>query len=394
MAYIERGIKRTFENASRAYNAVAIVGARQAGKTTFLKEQIKQMNSSYLLFDDPDVRNLFEEDIKKFERQFIEGHDVAVLDEVQYCSDAGINLKYLVDKGRKIWITSSSEIILGKEILSYLVGRVSIIRLYPFSLAEFLAAKGQKEFTSSILERNVWEHITYGGYPKAVLAEDVETKKMILRDLYDTMMLKDVARAFSIEDIRTLEEFSRYLSVNIGRVVSYESISRTVKLSFQTLKKYLDALEKSYVIARVPPFYSNKAKEITKQPKIYFIDTGLRNSVAKTFSAEPDGNLFENYVFAELLKLGFSPKYWRTKAKAEVDFVVEKDRRIVPIEAKLNADPGRIERSLRSFIETYKPKTALVVAYKGERGEMSVGDCKVFFTDAMNMELLLSQAFP
>lgn len=392
MAYIEREIKGVFENASSIYNAVAVVGARQAGKTTFLKEQIKQFNSSYLLFDDPDVRNLFDEDIKKFERQFMEGYGVVVLDEAQYSKDAGIKLKYLVDTGRKIWITSSSEIILGKEILSYLVGRVSIIRLYPFSLAEFLAAKGQKEFTPNILERNIWEHMTYGGYPKAVLTEGIEMKKMILNDLYETVLLKDVARTFSIEDIRTLEEFSRYLSLNIGKVVSYESISRTVKLSFQTLKKYLDALEKSYVIARVQPFYSNKNKEITKQPKIYFIDTGLRNSASKTFSAEPGGDLFENYVFAELLKMGYSPKYWRTKAKAEVDFVIEKDRKIIPIEAKLNAEPGRIERSLRSFIETYKPKTALIVAYKGEKDKMSVGDCRVFFTDAMSMKLILRQS--
>ncbi len=394
MAYIEREIKEMFEKASTIYNIVAIVGARQAGKTTFLKEQMKRMNSSYVLFDDPDARIMFEEDVKKFERQFIEGYDMAILDEVQYCKDAGMKLKYLADKGRKMWITSSSEIILGKEVLSYLVGRVSIIKLYPFSLPEFLSAKGQKEIISPILERTVWEHMTYGGYPKVVMTEDVGMKKIILRDLFDTMMLKDVARTFVIEDMRSLEEFSRYLSLNIGRVISYESISRNIKLSFQTLKKYLDALEKSYVIARVQPFYSNKLKEITKQPKLYFIDTGLRNSVAKAFSAEQDGALFENYVFTELLKIGFSPKYWRTKAKAEVDFVVEKDGRIVPIETKLNAEPGRIERSLRSFIERYKPKTALVVAYKGKGGEMMVGSCKVIFTDALSMKQLLKNSTP
>jgi len=391
MMYVEREIREIFEKASGIYSIVAIVGARQAGKTTFLKEQIKRTNSSYVLFDDPDARTLFEEDVKKFERQYIEGYEAVVLDEVQYCEDAGTKLKYLADKGRKLWITSSSGIILGKEILSYLVGRVSIIRLYPFSITEFLAARGQKEVTSSILERNAWEHMTYGGYPKVVKTEDLEMKKMILRDLFETMILKDVARTFSIEDIRALEEFSRYLSLNIGKVISYESVSRNVKLSFQTLKKYLDALEKSYLIARVQPFYSNKTKEITKQPKIYFIDTGLRNSVAKAFSTESDGSLFENYVFAELLKIGFTPKYWRTKSKAEVDFVVEKDGGIVPIEAKLNAEQGRIERSLRSFIETYKPKTALIVAYKGEKGVMMAGNCKVVFTDVLNMRQTLGQ---
>lgn len=393
MVYIEREIKEAFERASGIYNIVAIVGARQAGKTTFLKEQMKGMNSSYVLFDDPDAKALFEEDIKKFERQYMEGFDTAVFDEVQYCKGAGTKLKYLADKGKKIWMTSSSEVILGKEILSYLVGRVSIIRLYPFSLAEFLTSKGQKEFTASILERNVWEHMTYGGYPKAAMADDIESKKMILKDLYDTMILKDAARAFSIEDVRALEEFSRYLSLNIGKQISYENISRDLKMSFQTLKKYMDALEKSYLIARVQPFYSNKTKEITKQPKIYFVDTGMRNNVARTFAAEPDGNLFENYVFSELLKMGFQPKYWRTKSKAEVDFVVEKNGKAVPIEAKLNAEPGRIEKSFRSFIEAYMPETALVVSYKGKKGEMIVNGCKIAFADALSMKQHLDNAF-
>ncbi|MBI5254027.1 MAG: ATP-binding protein [Euryarchaeota archaeon] len=381
--YVEREIKEIFKKVSKIYNIVAVVGARQSGKTTFLKERMKDVHSSYVLFDDPDVRALFEEDVKRFERQYVEGHEVTVLDEVQYCKDAGIKLKYLADRDKKIWVTSSSEIILGKEILSHLVGRVSIVKLYPFSLHEFLASKGQKELTSSILERNVWEHATYGGYPKVVVTEEIELKKIILRDLHDTMILKDVARTFSIEDIRTLEELVKYLSVNIGGVLSYESISRNIKISFQTLKKYLDAMEKSYLIVRVPPFYTNKTKEITKQPKVYFLDTGLRNIVSKTFNL--DGRLFENYVLSELIKMGFAPKYWRTKSKAEVDFVVEKDNTVVPIEAKLNAEPGRIERSLRSFIDAYKPKTAIVVAYKGAKGTMQVNDCNVIFTDALNM---------
>ncbi|MFZ2412025.1 MAG: DUF4143 domain-containing protein, partial [Candidatus Methanoperedens sp.] len=174
----------------------------------------------------------------------------------------------------------------------------------------------------------------------------------------------------------------------------YENISRDISLSFQTLKKYLDAMEKSYVIIRVPPFYTNKNKEITKQPKIYFVDTGLRNAVAKAFSTEITGNLFENYVLLELIKMGFAPKYWRTKSKAEVDFVIEKDNMIIPIEVKINAEPGRIKRSMRSFIETYQPEMALVVAYKGEKGEMKVNGCKVIFTDALGMrKLLLSETF-
>ncbi|MEM3402077.1 MAG: ATP-binding protein [Candidatus Hadarchaeales archaeon] len=386
--YIVREITEKFRAVEKVYNLIAVVGARQSGKTTFLKEQMKNVRSSYVLFDDPDARSLFEEDVKKFEKQYVEGYDVTVLDEVQQCKDAGRKLKYLADTGRRVWMTSSSEIILGKEILSHLVGRVSIIRLYPFSLPEFLIAKGQKEITQPILERSIWEHITYGGYPKVVLTDDVEMKKTILKDLYETMILKDVAQTFSIEDIRNLEEFVKYLSAGVGGALSYERISGALKIAFQTVKKYLNAMEKSYLIALVPPFFRNKHKEITKQPKVYFIDTGLKNAVANSFG-EPDGRTFENYVFTELLKLGFMPKYWRTKAKAEVDFIIEKDGWIIPVEAKLTAGPGKIEKSLRSFIESYKPKIALVVTYKGEKGEMDIGGCKVLFTDVLEMRKYL-----
>lgn len=386
--YVEREIKEKFRKIADIYPVVAIVGARQSGKTTFLKEQIKNSNSSYLLFDDPDIREMFDEDIKKFERQNIEGYESAVLDEVQYCKDAGKKLKYLADKGKKIWITSSSEIILGKEVLSYLVGRVSIIKLYPFSLQEFLNLKKQRELTKKILERNIWEHIIFGGYPKVTLTEDIELKKIILRDLYDTMILKDVARTFSIEDINSLENFTRYLALNIGNLVSYKNVSKNIKLSFQTLKKYIDAVEKSYLIFKISPFYTNKSKEITKQPKIYFVDTGLRNVIAKNFESEPDGRLFENYVLSELVKMGFFPKYWRTKTKTEVDFIIEKGKEIIPIEAKITTQ-SKIEKSLRVFIEAYKPKRAFVVTYKGERGQVKINNCKIIFTDILEMRNLL-----
>ncbi len=384
--YIEREIKDKFMKLLDIYPIVTLVGVRQSGKTTFLKEQMKSQDSSYVLFDDPDARDLFEQDIKKFEKQYLESHELTVLDEVQYCKDAGRKLKYLAEKKRKLWVTSSSETILGKEILSYLVGRVSIIRLYPFSLAEFLSAHNQKELIPSILKRNIWEHMTYGGYPKVVTTSDIETKKTILKDLCDTMILKDVAQTFSIDDIRTLEEFTRYLAINMGCSLSYDKLSNDMSLSFQTVKKYLDAMEKSYIIARVPPFSTNKSKEITKQPKLYFIDTGLRNIVAKEFQNDPSGTLFENYVFTELLKLGYSPRYWRTKSKAEVDFVIETETGITPIEIKINKSPGKIERSLRSFIDTYNPRRAFIITYLGQKGTMTLGDCKITFTDAHEMK--------
>lgn len=389
--YVPREFTERFDKVQKTYNIVAVVGARQAGKTTFLKEQMKRHRSSYVMLDDPDARSLFEEDIKKFEKQYVEGYDVTVLDEVQYCREAGPKLKYLADTGRRIWLTSSSEVILGKEILSYLVGRVSIMRMYPFSLTEFLDAKAQKAVTKPILERLVWEHMIYGGYPRVVLTEDPEMKKTILKDLHETMLLKDVSRTFGIENTRVLEELAKYLAVNAGAILSYGSVSRDIGISFPALKKYLDAMKKSYLIVCIPPFHTNKSKEIVKQPKLYFLDTGLRNAIADSFGAKPDGKLFENYVLSELVRMGMNVRYWRTKQKQEVDFVVDKDEKLVPVEVKLKA--SGVERSLRSFINTYRPETAMVVTYRGERGKTRIGNCKVIFTDVAGLkEFMMSKS--
>ena len=215
-------------------------------------------------------------------------------------------------------------------------------------------------------------------------------KKIILKDLYDTMILKDIAKTFLIENINSLEEFSRYLSLIIGGVISYENISKEINLSFQTIKKYLDAMEKSYLISRAKPFHTNKIKEITKQPKIYFIDTGLRNIIAKNFDVTPSGQLFENYVYSELLKFGFEPKYWRTKSGAEVDFVVDVDGQIIPIEVKAKAD-NKVSKSLRSFIDNYNPKRAFVVSYKNKQGKININNCEVMFLDILSLKKQLKK---
>ncbi|MBI2577139.1 ATP-binding protein [Candidatus Woesearchaeota archaeon] len=387
--YLKREISRKFEKVNRSYPIVAIVGPRQAGKTTFLREYAKTADASYLLFDDPDVRAMFDEDVKKFESQYLEGHSVGILDEVQYGRDPGRKLKYLADKGRKLWITSSSEMLLGKEVLSYLVGRVSVLHLFPFSLAEAFSLKGQREVTPDIIRRVVAEHIQFGGYPKAMLEQDHELKKTMLRDLYTTMVLKDIAQTFSLGDINALERCSVYLSHNAGSLISYESMASSLHLSFHTLKKYLDAMEKSCLISLISPFFENKAKEIAKQPKVYFWDTGLRNAIANAFPESPDGRLFENYVCAELLKMGCRVRHWRTKAKAEVDFVVEKDNGVIPIEAKVSMPSLKVERSLHAFIKRYNPPFALVVSYDGLQGRKKAGSCVVHFTDVLGMRGLV-----
>ncbi|MDY6788418.1 MAG: ATP-binding protein [Candidatus Nanohaloarchaea archaeon] len=388
--YIERDLREKFRRTDRTHSIVAVVGPRQSGKTTFLKKQMEGKDASYVMFDDPEAKALFEEEIKKFDLQYVQGHDVAVLDEIQYCESAGRNLKYLADKGRKLWITSSSETILRKKVLSRLVGRASICRLYPFNLEEFLRAKGQKALNSEIEERLLWEHAVYGGYPKVALTEGKDLKKDILHSLYETILLKDVAQTFSIDDIDALKSLTRYLAHNTGKTVNYQTISNNLDISFKTLKKYLTALEKSYIIDRTDPFHTNKKKEIAKRPKLHFIDNGMLNTLRGSFPDSLTGELFENYVYTELIKGGHKPKFWRTKSKAEVDFVLDKSPPI-PIEVKLERKSSDTPKGLRSFISRYEPDIALVVRSSGEEHREEIDSCIVHYTTPYQFHKRLSE---
>jgi predicted AAA+ superfamily ATPase len=378
--YVERDIRDRFYKMAEEYGIMAVVGPRQSGKTTFLKQQMKERNAEYVLFDDLVARSLFNDEFKQFELEYIEGKELTILDEVQYGVDPGSKLKYLVDNGNKLWVTSSSEILLGRDVLSYLVGRVKVLRLHTFSFPEFLRAKGHRVLPSVSRGALVAEHIEYGGYPRVVLSSDKEFKMEYLRDLSETLLLKDVARTFGLRKMTALEKLSRYLSLSPGALLNRDTTSSSLEINRQTLVEYLDAMEKSYIILRIKPFFTNKKKEMVKQERIYFMDTGLLNAVANDFRPVPSGNLFENYVLTELLKMGYSPKYWRTRAKAEVDFVIDEDE-VIPIEVKSLIDKRKVERSLRSFIDTYGPTRAYMVGIRGQSGEVEVNGCRVVYTD-------------
>jgi predicted AAA+ superfamily ATPase len=377
--YIERDIRVKVDRMSQVTNIVALVGARQSGKTTLLRTLLPP-GGRYVLFDDSTVRRTFEEDINGFELQHLKGNTVTILDEVQRCKDAGPTLKCLADTGNRIWITSSSEFILGLDVLSHLVGRVSILRLYPFNLREFLRAKGQKVLPAFLEEQFVREHMAYGGYPRVVLTEEPDTKEDLLLDLHRTILLRDVARGFSIRNLLDLEQLLAYLAVSPGTELAYEDTASALGMDRLTVKKYVQAMEMSSLLYMVRPFFRNKRKELKKRKRVYFLDTGLRNAIAADLKAQPTGAVFENYVLTELVKMGYKPKYWRTKTGAEVDFVVEQGLRFTPIEVKLHIDPRKVERGLRSFIDHYGPKEAFVVGLHGKTGKRRVQGCTVRFT--------------
>ena len=364
MVYINRALESIFQKHFELYKVVAVLGPKQTGKTTFLNNEIKKIkNTNSISLDDPDAKFLFNDDIKLFEKQYCVGYNVTFIDEIQYGKEVGPKIKYLADKGYKLLLSSSSEILAGKEVLSYLVGRASILRLFQFSLIEIFNSENIKIKTNKIIERTIFDQCSYGAYPKVFITKNIDEKKILLKNLYETMLYKDVSKNFGIEDISNLEKFVKYLAINCSKIISYDSISRDLGMSHQTIKKYLNALEKSYFIYQMSPYYTNKLKEITKQPKVYFYDVGLRNTILSEYPKNLDsqGFLFEDYVFSELKKQGYNPKYWKSKTKQEVDFILEIGKTTSPIEVKLSCDNPNVEPSLKSFIEIYKPSKAYVV---------------------------------
>jgi predicted AAA+ superfamily ATPase len=263
----------------------------------------------------------------------------------------------------------------------YLVGRVIFFDLLPFSFHEFLRAKGEKyekrhnEIRISLdksdskihLKKTVFidelnsllhEYITYGAYPRIVLEKDKSKKKELLKNLFTTYIEKDIVSLYGIKYRDGAVKLLRALSSMMGGVIKYETLSETTGLKYNEVKELLALLQDSFVISIVPPFYKNLASEIRKNPKIYFVDYGIRNLLIENFAGHNFEFLYENFVHNEL-KRHHTIKYWRTTTKSEVDFII--DDLLIPVEVKSG---DKATRALVSFMETYGSKFGIIANLK------------------------------
>lgn len=391
--YIKRQLEEQIEPFLAKKEAISIIGPRQAGKTTFIQNLAKRFEREgkkvkFTTFEkkvDLDLFNNNIEDFKKIARQY----EVVFIDEFQYSRDGGQKLKYLYDTTEiKFIISGSSSLELTFQTGKYMVGRLIEFSLMPFSFREFLSAKDREMFTvlenirsqdifsfnlesalgremNSRLAARLEEYLVFGGYPAAVLSAGAEEKKKILEGIYDKYLLKDIKDLLRLATDNELDRLGKILAGQIGNIVKYQELAGACGLNYQELKKHLNILSKTYIVSLVAPFFTNKRTELVKNPKVYFNDLGLRNySLAdwRAAGARNDlGALAENYGFI-LLRNIFSRglKYWRTKAKAEVDFIIEKEQTVYPVEIKY-ISKRLIGKSLYSFIEKFNPPTALIL---------------------------------
>ncbi len=395
--YVERELEREISRYLRSREIIAVVGARQCGKTTMinnilgrLKKQGKKINS--ISFDDQKILELFENDIDSFIDLHVNGFDILFIDEVHYSEDSGKKLKYIYDNHDiKIFISGSSAAEISIHSLKYLVGRIFTFTLYPFSFREFLSAKNPKlvnlygtgrykEGIIKELNNHLKEFLLYGGYPRVVLAKTKKEKKKILENIFNIYLLKEIREILDLSKDYRLMSLLKALSLQIGNIVNYNELSRLTGYPYYELKKYLNILEKTYVCNLIMPFFTNKRTELVKNPKVYFIDAGFRNICIDNFSEERSdmGSLYENFVFSELIKKHGKVKFWNTKSKAEVDFIVESGGKIIPIEIKANASEAKTTKSFNSFIKKYRPKEGYFLSL-GFEGKGNISNCRIDF---------------
>jgi len=372
--YIKRELEKTIRKYLTVPEIIAVVGARQVGKTTLLRhiqEEIK--DSTFITLEDIEIRSLFDRDIKSFIELYVKPFHYIFIDEFQHAKHGGQSLKYIYDtlKNKKIIISGSSILDLTVKTVKHLAGRIFSFTLYPLSFKEYLGYKDQnlskyyqqsisKKLDTVIVEKFGFllrEFIIYGGYPRVVIASDEEEKQ----DIFNIYLLRDVRDILGLADDYTILNLVRALSLQIGNVISYEELSTITQQGRSAIKKYLNLLEKTYIINLLRPYFTNRRTELVKNPKVYFYDSGLRNAVINDFKKmdlrQDKGVLYENLIFSELIKNNFSLKYWRTKSKAEVDFIVN-DK--IPVEVKSALSKPAITKSLYSFVDKYHSEKAFI----------------------------------
>jgi len=365
---------------------IAVIGPRQSGKTTMLKQILSTLeNVNIVTLDDVSLLSLFQNDIKSFIELYIKDYDYVFIDEIQYAKESGKQLKYIYDTQKvKLFISGSSSAEVSLQSLKYLVGRIFIFKLYPFSFREFLFAQNskiakihkQKNFGTDItkeLQKYIAEFLTFGGYPRVILAEDDEEKKTVLQNIYNTLLLREVRDLFGISNNEKLIKLIKALSLQIGNLINYKELSNISGFSLPLLKKHIGILEELFICKRCYPFSKNPRTELVKNPKIYFIDLGLRNIIIDNFTKErtDKGAMYENLVFSEFLKKDTELKYWRTKSGAEIDFILNGE----PIEIKTSPRTGK---ALYSFIKKYSPKHSYVIS-ETEQEKIQIYESEVRF---------------
>ena len=365
---------------------VILTGPRQVGKTsilTMLKMHIEENGGhcSYFNLENPEYLKILNKHPFNIFELIPSGKTKRniFIDEVQYLDDPTNFLKLLYDEKRndiKIIASGSSAFYIDKKFKDSLSGRKFLFEVLPLNFDEFLIFNRQQDLFKQKKAKltvyykqkllGLWEkYLEYGGYPKVALAEDDDTRRIVLEEIGSSYIKKDIADA-GIKNTERYFSLLKILAEQTGQLVNSQELANTLKIAHKTVDEYLYVMKKSYQVAFVRPFYGNLRKELTKMPKVYFFDLGLRNFFLNNYNLpqkrQDKGAFLENIVFQELLRKTNNPdkiKFWRTQDRHEVDFVVDKEA----FEVKFDSHSAA-KKVYAEFIKQYPQIKFDFLAYK------------------------------
>ncbi|HLM84287.1 MAG TPA: ATP-binding protein [Candidatus Bathyarchaeia archaeon] len=346
---------------------LVIYGSRQAGKTTLLQGFLKRSNLKYKLDSGDNIQTqeiLSSQNFSRIE-EYVSGYELLAIDEAQRIPNVGQGLKIIVDQipGIKVIATGSSSFELAGQIGEPLTGRKRALTLFPLSQIELSEIYNPHE-----LKERLPEWLVFGGYPEAVTAKTKQEKKDVLEEIVNSYLLKDILELERVKGSKILLDLLRLLAFQIGSEVSLTELGERLALDYKTVGRYLDLLEKSFVIFNLRGFSRNLRKEITKKSKYYFLDNGIRNAVISNFNdlniRDDVGKLWENFLVAERMKtqeyrkISANNYFWRTWDQKEIDWIEEREGKIFGFEFKFSKKEAKIPRD---FLDAYPGSTVEII---------------------------------
>ncbi|HZW76715.1 MAG TPA: ATP-binding protein [Flavobacteriaceae bacterium] len=359
----QRKLEPLFEKRFHTGKALILVGPRQVGKTTLIKNLLQDKDYLFLNGDDPTVRKLLQEPNTSEIQNIIGGHKILFVDEAQRIQNIGLTSKIITDEFKDIQLilSGSSAFDLNNQLNEPLTGRKWEYELFPISWSEFEGTVGYVE-----AQRQLNLRLVFGMYPEVLTS--VGEEKDVLRELVSSYLYKDILALSGIRKADVLDKLLRALAYQVGNEVSYNELSRLVGIDKNTVSHYIDVLQKAYVVFPLPSFSKNLRSEIKTNQKIYFYDNGVRNAVIGNYNFlenRPDkGALWENFLISERLKFlkysksGAKMHFWRTVRQQEVDYVEEDAGIIKGFEFKYN--PEAKAKIPKTFEQTYDTEVQIV----------------------------------
>lgn len=359
---IKREIQTSIENKLFKGKLVIIYGARQVGKTTLIKKIGEKFNDKavYLNCDEPDIRETLTDATSTKLKNLIGQHKLILIDEAQRVKNIGITLKLFVDhiKDVQVIATGSSAFELSNVIDEPLTGRKFEYHLYPISMRELSKSSEWLE-----VNRLLEERIIYGMYPEIIINQT--EKKTLLKEITRSYLFKDILSYEGIRKPEILEKLLIVLAAQIGSEVSYNELSNTIAIDKDTITKYIDILEKAFIVFRLNPFSKNLRTEITKMRKVYFYDTGVRNALISNFNnletRNDKGALWENFLISEKLKMNTvlntdaKTYFWRTSQQQEIDYIEDINGNLHAYEFTFSEKKKK--QISKTFLNAYKTKS-------------------------------------